>query len=227
MRALLLTSAAVFALSQFASAQGINNAQPGAANPPAESQQHFGSNLRSMLQKSGYTDIRVAPTTFMVHAKDSDGKPVVMSVTPVSFTEDTDVNTTNRTTTGPATTNSTIGSGEFVTIAGSDDLSSTVVGLDVYNDDKQEIGRIKDIALNQNGQTQAYILSVGGFLGIGAHYVAVNPSLVKVSYNDSEKEWHASMNATSDQLKSAPEFKYSGRWAANCLSVDGCSVVLR
>ena len=227
MRALLLTSAAVFALSQFASAQGINNAQPRAANPPAESQQHFGSNLRNMLQKSGYTDIRVAPTSFMVHAKDSDGNPVVMSVTPDSFTEVTDVNTTNRTTTGSATTNSTIGSGKFVTIAGSDDLSSTVVGLDVYNDDKQEIGRIKDIVLNQNGQTQAYILSVGGFLGIGAHYVAVNHSLVKVSYNDSEKEWHASMNATSDQLKSAPEFKYSGRWAANCFSVDGCSVVLR
>ena len=32
-----------------------------------------------------------------------------------------------------------------------------MVGLDVYNDNKQDVGQIKDIALNQNGQTQAYI----------------------------------------------------------------------
>jgi len=36
-----------------------------------------------------------------------------------------------------------------------------------------------------------------------------------VSYSDSDKKWHASMNATTDQLKAAPEFKYSGRWTAN------------
>ena len=93
-------------------------------------------------------------------------------------------------------------------------MSSKVVGLDVYNDNKQDIGQIKDIALNQQGQTQAYILSVGGFLGMGEHYVAVNPSTVKVTYNDSEKKWHAAMNATSDQLKAAPEFKYAGRWSS-------------
>jgi len=89
------------------------------------------------------------------------------------------------------------------------------VGLDIYNDKNQDIGQIKDIALNQNGQTQAYVLSVGGFLGMGEHYVAVNPSAVKVTYNDSDKKWHASMNATTDQLKAAPEFKYSGRWSAS------------
>ena len=58
-------------------------------------------------------------------------------------------------------------------------------------------------------------MSVGGFLGMGEHYVAVSPSAVKVSYNSSEKKWHASMNASADQLKAAPEFKYSGRWDAS------------
>ena len=225
MRTILLASAAVLVLSQVAMAEGPNNQSPGntpAANQTTSNQtasgQRLGSNLRGMLQKSGYTDIRVAPTSFMVHAKDSDGNPVVMSVSPDSFTEVTDINNTNGNTANGSTTGTAMaatGSGRFVTIAGNDDLSSRVVGLDVYNDNKQDIGQIKDIALNQNGQTQAYILSVGGFLGLGDHYVAVNPSAVKVSYNDQDKKWHASMNATSDQLKSAPEFKYSGRWAAN------------
>jgi hypothetical protein len=50
---------------------------------------------------------------------------------------------------------------------------------------------------------------------MGEHYVAVNPSAVKVSHNGSDKKWHASMNASADQLKAAPEFKYAGRWDAS------------
>jgi sporulation protein YlmC with PRC-barrel domain len=100
-----------------------------------------------------------------------------------------------------------------VTVPSNDDLSSKLVGLDVYNKDNKDIGTIKDIALNSNGRTSAYIVSVGGFLGMGEHYVAVNPEAVSVSYKDNK--WHADMNATADQLKAAPEFKYSGRWASS------------
>jgi sporulation protein YlmC with PRC-barrel domain len=96
-----------------------------------------------------------------------------------------------------------------------DDLSSIVVGLDIYNNSNQDVGQIKDIALGPNGRSQAYIVSVGGFLGMGEHYVAVNPSAVKVSYNTADKKWHAAMNTSADQLKAAPEFKYAGRWEAN------------
>jgi hypothetical protein len=215
MRTILLASAAVLALSQVASAQapnGQNANTPSATVNQTAAKQHLGANLRNMLQKSGYTDIRVAPTSFMVHAKDSDGNAVVMSVSPDSFTEVTDLNATDATT---GSTGNATGSGRFVTIGSNDDLSSKVVGLDIYNDNKQDIGQIKDLALNPNGQTQAYILSVGGFLGMGEHYVAVNPSAVKVTYDDSDKKWHATMNATTDQLKAAPEFKYSGRWSAS------------
>lgn len=224
MRSILLASAAVLALSQVALAQSSNNAQP-TGNDQTVTKQHLGSNLQNMLQKSGYTDIRVAPTSFVVHAKDTDGNPVVMSVSPDSFTEVTDLNAANGTATNSSAMNGSTtesatasrnatGANRFVAISANDDLSSKVVGLDVYNDNKQDIGQIKDIALNENGRTQAYILSVGGFLGLGEHYVAVNPSSVKVSYNDSDKKWHASMNTTSDQLKTAPEFKYAGRWAS-------------
>jgi hypothetical protein len=216
MRTILLASAAVLALSQVASAQAPNgqnsNTTPSVTANQTAIKQHLGANLRNMLQKSGYTDIRVAPTSFMVHAKDSDGNAVVMSVSPDTFTEVTDLNATDATT---GSTGNMTASGKFVTIGSNDDLSSKVVGLDIYNDNKQDIGQIKDLALNSNGQTQAYILSVGGFLGVGEHYVAVNPSAVKVTYDDSDKKWHATMNATSDQLKAAPEFKYSGRWSAS------------
>jgi sporulation protein YlmC with PRC-barrel domain len=217
MRTILLASAAFLVLSQ-ASAQGPTS-PPATANQmtnsavPPNSNQRLGPNLRNMLQKSGYTDIRVAPTSFMVHAKDSDGNAVVMSIGPDSFAEVTDMNAPNESTTGSA--NTTPAAGSFVTIPNSDYLSSRLVGLDIYNNDKKDIGQIKDVALNQNGRTQAYIVSVGGFLGMDEHYVAVSPSAVKVSYNATDKKWHAAMNASADQLKAAPEFKYTGRWDAN------------
>ena len=215
MRTILLASAAVIALSPIAYAQDAKSTQPSTTANQTASKQHLRADLKNMLQKSGYTDIRVAPTSFMVRAKDSDGNPVVMSISPDSFTEFTGTSTTNGTTTGAATANNTASSDRFVSISGNDELSSKLVGLDVYNDKNQDIGQIKDVALNQGGQAEAYVLSVGGLLGMGEHYVAVNPSQVKVTYNNSDKKWHASMNATTDQLKGAPEFKYSGRWSAS------------
>ncbi len=213
MRSFLLTGAAIMVLSQAAMAQSPNNAPNDNANQ-AQAGQHMRSNIKNMLEKAGYKDIRVAPTSFVVHAKDSEGNAVVMSMSPDSFTEVTDLNTNN----GSATTgsaNNASGGGEFVSVQNNDELSSKLVGLDIYNNSNQDIGQIKDIALNPNGRSQAYIVSVGGFLGLGEHYVAVSPSAVKFSYNTSDKKWHATMNATADQLKAAPEFKYTGRLDAN------------
>ena len=97
--------------------------------------------------------------------------------------------------------------GMFASVPAGDDLSSKVVGLDVYNKANQNIGTIKDIAFDSNG-LQGYIVGVGGFLGMGDHYVAVRPSALNVTYNASDKKWHAIIDTNADQLKSAPEYKY-------------------
>ncbi|MBF9232413.1 PRC-barrel domain-containing protein [Microvirga alba] len=92
-----------------------------------------------------------------------------------------------------------------------DVLSHNLIGLNIVNDGNQTIGEIKDLILSQ-GQLGGYIVSVGGFLGLGEHYVIVRPSAVKVLYVENDNKWKAVMNATKDQLKAAPEFKYEGRW---------------
>jgi PRC-barrel domain len=97
-------------------------------------------------------------------------------------------------------------SGMFTYVPAHDELSSNVVGLDVYNKDKQNIGTITDIALDANG-LNGYIVNVGDFLGMGDHYVVVRPSVM--SFNAKDDKWHATMNVTADQVKAAPEYKYS------------------
>lgn len=212
MRKLLLASAAALVISQVAIAQTPNTTNNAPAYQ-ANSGQHLRTNLKNMLEKAGYKDVTINATAFVIHAKDADGNAVAMSVSPDSFTEVTNVNASDSRTTGTAANNPS-SSEQFVSVPNSDELSSKVVGLDIYNSSNQDIGQIKDIAMNQNGRAQAYVVSVGGFLGLGEHYVAVNPSAVKVSYNETDKKWHASMNASADQLKAAPEFKYTGRQAS-------------
>ena len=70
------------------------------------------------------------------------------------------------------------------------------------------------LAFDSSKVVKAYILSVGGFLGMGTYYVSVEPDAVKIKYDDNDKKWHANMNATKDDLKAAPDFNYEGRWKA-------------
>ena len=184
-------------------AQSAHDQAPSMKNSASQNihnKQGMRAQIRDMLQNAGFTDIHVMPGSFVIHAKDKDGNPVVMNVSPDLCTEIMEVVGDNSDEFAGQIGNS-LSSSRFVSIPSADELSSNVVGLDVYHNDNKNIGQIKDIALNQHGHAQAYILSVGGFLGLGDHYVAVNPSEVKVSYNDLDKKWHATMNATADQLK--------------------------
>lgn len=212
--ALLLCQPAAMAQTNAPNQTPSTNAK-GAAAQNVQNKQALRTQAREMLQKAGFTDIQVMTGSLLIRAKDKDGNPVVMNISPDLLTEVAEVGDAGANdaidTMGQA---NSLGS-EFVSIPSSDELSSNVVGLDVYNNENKNIGQIKDIAINPHGRTQALILSVGGFLGMGEHYVAVNPSDVKISYNDSDKKWHATMNATAPQLKAAPEFKYNGRWNAS------------
>jgi sporulation protein YlmC with PRC-barrel domain len=118
--------------------------------------------------------------------------------------------------------------------------TSKVVGLDVYNDSNESIGSINDLLTDKSGNIKAAVISVGGFLGVGSHLVAVpfdkvkfvnepvasgtastSPAGSKASSTTTgaagtdmakTNSWypnHAVFNATKDQLKAMPEFKFS------------------
>jgi sporulation protein YlmC with PRC-barrel domain len=51
--------------------------------------------------------------------------------------------------------------------------ASKVVGLNVYNDKNENLGSINDLLTDKSGNIKAVVIGVGGFLGVGAHLVAV------------------------------------------------------
>ena len=51
--------------------------------------------------------------------------------------------------------------------------SSRIIGSIVYNDRDERIGTVDDLMVGQDGRISGAVLSVGGFLGLGAKLVAV------------------------------------------------------
>src|SRR4030088_2398402 len=47
------------------------------------------------------------------------------------------------------------------------------VGINVYNDNNEKIGDIQELIIDKSGKVDNVFLGVGGFLGMGEHYVAV------------------------------------------------------
>lgn len=133
--------------------------------------------------------------------------------------------------------------------------ASKLVGVNVYNDANEKIGDINDVILDKSGKVENVVLGVGGFLGMGEHYVAVaydklkwsnepprsttastttsttnrpstnadgtarpaaNSTTTGAATTTAEDRkangyWypdHAIYNATKDQLKAMPQFKY-------------------
>jgi sporulation protein YlmC with PRC-barrel domain len=96
---------------------------------------------------------------------------------------------------------------KFSTVSKDEMFSSKLKGLNVYNQKDESVGEITDLAIKGNS-VDALILSVGGFLGMGEHYVAVSPGSVNVKRDTKNDKWVATMNTTKEALKAAPEFKY-------------------
>ena len=89
--------------------------------------------------------------------------------------------------------------------------TNNILGLDIQNLKDENIGKIQDVIIT-DGVLTGYIVSVGGFLGIGDKYVIVSPLSLKIDYSESHKKWTAKLDTTKELLEKAPEFKYEGRW---------------
>src|SRR5438270_9732412 len=51
--------------------------------------------------------------------------------------------------------------------------ASKVIGSSVTNDANETIGKIDDLLVSSDGKDPYAVLSIGGFLGVGSHLVAV------------------------------------------------------
>ncbi|WP_187273719.1 PRC-barrel domain-containing protein [Methylobacterium sp. WL8] len=98
----------------------------------------------------------------------------------------------------------------FVAQSPDDMVSSKLVGQSIINGANETIGEIADVVIGFDGKVKAWVVGVGGFLGIGTKYVAVDPSALHLQRIDG-KALRAVINTDKDQLRAAPEYIYLGK----------------
>ena len=127
--------------------------------------------------------------------------PAVTPATPAPAAKSTEMST-------PAA--SSTNSAKFINSQRQDQfLASKFKGTDVIGSDDKKIGDVSDILFDKGGKIEAYVVGVGGFLGIGAKDVALAPNAFQIvpgdkSKNESDK---LRLSMTQDELKQAANFE--------------------
>ena len=84
--------------------------------------------------------------------------------------------------------------------------ASKLIGSSVYNENNESIGEVDDILIPPAAAAPVAVISVGGFLGIGAKLVAVPFDRLQAA-GGSDNRWTLT-GATKDSLGSLPTFTY-------------------
>jgi len=82
--------------------------------------------------------------------------------------------------------------------------AQTLLGVDVTNG-QDTIGDVSDLVVTEEGQVEAIVVGIGGFLGIGEKWVALDWHTVKLTEQNGSRVFV--VKATREQLEAMPEFK--------------------
>jgi hypothetical protein len=93
---------------------------------------------------------------------------------------------------------------EITTLTRGWSAKKQILGKPVYNDYNEWVGDVDDIIIAPDKSLSYAIIGVGGFLGLGEHYVAIPFNQFK-----SGDGKYVLPGATKDTLKAIPTFNYA------------------
>jgi sporulation protein YlmC with PRC-barrel domain len=108
----------------------------------------------------------------------------------------------------PAAATTKPGSSQIVNSQAKDEwLASKLKGTTVLGSDDQKIGSVSDILLDKSGQVRAFVVAVGGILGLGAKEVAIDLTQFHEVPAANGGQEQLKLGMTKDQVAQAEEFK--------------------
>ena len=201
----LATLALLLPASPLAAAEP--GAPPAPAKPAPPSPTAISADMAATLRKAGFTDLQIMPNSVFVRGKDKAGNPVAMVLDPGTMTDMVTLDPHSGSAAGGNGAGTLTGSATFATVLPSEKLASRIIGTDVADKAGTVLGTIRDIAIDHGG-VHAYVLRVSGLLGIAERFTAVTPTAITLAFDKGAGRYKATMDATPDQIKAAPEFKY-------------------
>ncbi len=99
------------------------------------------------------------------------------------------------------------GKAEFVPSQKPDQfLATKFKGTEVMGSDNQKVGTISDLLFDKDGKIGAYVIAVGGFLGVGSKEVAMAPQAFELMPGENGAAPKLKISMRQDQLKQAQNF---------------------
>jgi sporulation protein YlmC with PRC-barrel domain len=87
-------------------------------------------------------------------------------------------------------------------------LGSNLIGAKVVSASQERIGRIANLVVNDDGNVEAAVISIGGLFGMGAKEVAVTYKSLNIVRDKSRDGIdHIVLAATRNDLRQAADFK--------------------
>ena len=142
--------------------------------------------------------------------------PPAATSSPAGSNSSTDMNKSSTSGASSTTTPSSSASSSGMTTSGakfvstqSPDqwLASKFKGTDVVGSDDKKIGDVSDMLFNKEGKIEAFIISVGGFLGVGSKDVALAPTAFEVVKGKEGSSDKLKLAMSKDELKQAQNFE--------------------
>jgi len=125
--------------------------------------------------------------------------------TPPGMTSNRTTTTTTTTHPGVTTSSTAMSSSSKFFTADHQVRASKVVGASVYNDQNQSIGSVDDVLMGDaDHKAGTAVLSVGGFLGMGAKLVSVPFDQLKI-----ENDKVVMPGASKASLEGMPDYHYT------------------
>jgi sporulation protein YlmC with PRC-barrel domain len=86
-------------------------------------------------------------------------------------------------------------------------LASKFNGTDVVGADDKKVGDVSDVLFDKDGKILAYVVSIGGFLGIGSKNIAMAPSAFQVIKGTNNEADKLKIAMSQEQLKQMASFE--------------------
>jgi hypothetical protein len=178
---------------------GSGQASPSQTTAPAVQQRKMSEGpvslkqrLKENLVQSGFTNVTIMPESFIIQ----QGNPVTMVVSPDTIAAVEVARASNK-----MMSRRSVGDREpkFLPGAVRDAAKASFADAQVQSSDHKNAGTIKGIVMGENGELSYLITTANG------HEVAINSDVMTPNYDESANTWNASVDATLNQIESAPE----------------------
>ena len=95
----------------------------------------------------------------------------------------------------------------FAALPDGERTADRLIGADVYDAEGENVGTVDDVVLGPDDRITDVIVDVGGFLGIGAHSVALPLHDATIGWHEEDDEVRVQVSMTGETLEAMPEYE--------------------